>query len=349
MPPMLDPAAITSDDGPAHKLDLGAYSHRLRRHGGLLLALLVVSLGVAGAVYIFAPQKYMASAVIGPPAPSPTEGLMTAMQGSSGLAQKLTGGGGDTSDPYQEYLQLIPSSRLCQVLIVKDHILQRIFYDAWDPKTGNWIPTITHQISAWLKRIAGRPYTEGPNVDDLMLYFQEHITTDEITTGTGLATALEPGTPTYTQVTFDFDDPQQATSILNTILFEADTIIREDQKRDVTARIAFLQNELLHITVEEEREALISTLAAQEQLLAMLETDPRYASTLVVNPYSPLKPTFPPTLPALAMMAGVVSFVGWLALVALGFRSRLIAGLLSRFASNRPRSRRAQIAAAPGA
>jgi hypothetical protein len=301
----------------------------LRAHIRLLFILLLISFLGAVAVYVFFPPAFTATAVVGPPAPSPTEGML---QGGTGLVARLGSGAGvSSSDPYREFLQLIPSTRLCQVLIERDHILQRIFHQKWDAKHNRWNTSWLHQISSSIKRALGWPESTQPNVDDLLEFLKRHLQADEITSGTGLPSALMPLIPTFTQVSFAFDDPSQAQQNLAIILSEADQIIREDQRRDVLARIQFLERELARVTVADERDALIQTISSQEQLLAMLQSDQRYASALIVPAYAPLVPTFPPPVRVVLLTATAIALIAWFVLVSFAARSRRIDRLIRFF------------------
>ena len=86
----------------------------LRRHFRLLAALIAVFLVVGIALYISKTPVYTAVAIIGPPGPSPTNAMMAGMTsgGATSVARRLIGGGTGSggNDPYQEYLQLLPSS-----------------------------------------------------------------------------------------------------------------------------------------------------------------------------------------------------------------------------------------------
>jgi hypothetical protein len=120
---------------------------------------------------------------------------------------------------------------------------------------------------------------------------------------------------TYSRVTFTYGDPQQAEKLLNLILHEADEIIRQDQRHDVSARMAFLGREIPTVTVSDQRESLIALLSNQEQLQMMIEADKRFASSLIDPPYASQWPTSPGPIVGHVAIAIVLSVFVWAGLV----------------------------------
>jgi hypothetical protein len=314
----------------------------MRNHYRLYCIILgIFFFGFVG-MYALVQPEYTAVAVIGPPGFSPTDQLMSgglsgalgAVAGAGGgMAKKLLGaaaGAGSANDPFQEYQQMLTSTRLALVLIQRDQMLQRVFHRKWNWKNKEWItiPIVT-DISMAVKGLLQRPAHIGRDVDDLTEYFSKEL--DIRDTEEQGAIAILPGSSTYKIVSFKFDDPEQAQDILNAILLEADSIIREDQQRDVLARIAYIEKELPRVTIEDERDSLISILSQQQQLLVMTKADKRFASTLVDPAHASLKPTFPPNPIIGLLMAVILSTATWVGLVSLRTRSGVIGNLVRRF------------------
>ena len=320
-------------DAPPAGSEGSAFGRRfgdLRRYLRLYAVLLAVTIIAAILIFVFVKPTYTAKAIIGPPSISPTD-TMLADIGSTGvasLAKKALGSslGGQNNDPYQEYLQLLPSTRLAEILINKDHFLQTIYYEEWDAGAHRWKTGFLHAMSSAVKRYLGRPVTNGPDVDTLMLDLQKNLDVVGLTAGT--SSILMPGSATYQEVSFRFEDPHQAEIMLGEMLADTDRIIRDDQKRDVVGRVSYLAKELSNVTNSDERVSLISILTQQEQLLAMLEADRSYASTLVVPPHASLKPTSPPSLAELAILAVGFSTAMGVALVVFGTRVPFIRRLV---------------------
>lgn len=299
----------------------------------LFVALLALSLAICAIV----PPTYTAVAVIGPPGPSPINSMMASLSGgaTSGIARRLFGGGnlGGGNDPYQEYLQLLPSTRLSQVLVERNHLLQRVFYRKWDFEHQRWKRSwLSQLVLDPVRSLLHRPVPSEPNVDTLNRFLEDHLSV--VKRSSGPLSAVMPDS--YVTVSFDYEDAGAAEDILNTVLLETDNIIRADQRRNVLARISFLRQQLSQASIPaDERTALISILADQEQLQAMIQADDRYASTLVALPYASPIPTFPPSPLVLTVFVAFASAGVWIALAAFARRNETVARLLRRFEHGR--------------
>ncbi len=303
----------------------------LARYRLLIVVMVVLVVGTLGR-YMSMQPVYTATAVIGPPGPSPTSSFMSGAdnigRGSTGsVARRLLGGPGaaSTNDPFQEYLQLLQSVRLTEVLIEKDHILQQLFPTRWDAQKKAWRPPGTvHEIIGVIKRAFHRPVKDAPDVDTLTDFLRSNL---QVETGGSIAGAkLSPllGAATYPTVTFDYVDPQKAKDILNTILLEADNIIRQDQRKDVSARLTFLKAELPKVMSSDQRDALISVMSGQQQLQMMIEADKRFASTLIDPPYASETPTSPINPKSAILGAMMFSIAIWIGLVFFATRFKSI-------------------------
>jgi len=319
-------------------LDFSRLKFELRTYYLLLLFLSLLFFATATAFIAFVEPVYMATALVGPadnsdqPFGMDAGGLVGGAGAVGGLAKHLhvgglLGQGGD--DTFNEYISLLTSTRLAAVLVDKDHILPAVFADEWDAANKRWFArdNALDQIVDFLKRVLHRPVKAAPDVDDLMKFFDTKLTSD-LSLETNFAT-----------VTLKFDSPAEAERILNLILLEADNIIRQDKKRDVSARIAYLNDALEHLSLADQKPAMIEILSEQQQEMMMIESDHRYASILIDPPHAPLKPTSPaPLLDAAVALA--LSCFAWLGAVRLTPRSGRWRRILDAFA--RPRVRRSR-------
>ena len=312
----------------------------LRYHLRLLGVVFAAALLCVCLILVLFSPVYTAIAIIGPPGPSPAGNMLASFSNTTGgsLANRVLGGSanGNSSDPYQDYLQLLPSSRLSQALIQRDHMLQTVFPDAWDSEHGGWRqPGAMGSMANAVKRLIKRPIKSGPGVDQLTEYLGRHLAVVRSTTGVSPVSLL-PGTNSYMRVSFEYGDPKQAEAMLDMILAETDNLIREDRRHDVLARISFLKKALADQGVAaDERTALTTILMGQEQLLAMLQADKRYASTLVIPPYASLTPTKPPGVMVLMAYAVALSVLTWIGLVMLSPRNRHVRRLVDRLKESR--------------
>ena len=115
-------------------------------------------------------------------------------------------------------------------------------------------------------------------------------------------------------MSFRFHTPEGAERILGLILREADNVIREDKRRDVAARITYLNTALEHMALAEQKPELIDVLSDQQQEMMIIESDHLFASTMIDMPHAPLKPSSPSPIEDGAIAFGLACFA-WLGLV----------------------------------
>jgi hypothetical protein len=303
--------------------------------------LYVVVMGVAVVFmllsYVVVRPTYTAIATIGPPNPSPVSTLNATVNGgvggTSGMARRLLGGAsgaGNANDPFMEYQQLLKSQRLLDELVARDHILPRVFYMQWDASTNTWKkPGLIHRMLVPVKELLHRPNSEHPDANSLRLFLDRSFSITPVTNARSIS-SLSLGS-SYVNVSLSFTDRHEAEVLLDTILRRADEIIRQEQLRDVTARIAFIKSELQRVTESEQREALIGILSGQEQLQTMMVADQRFASTLVDTPHAAPKPTKPQSPGTSFVFSAFVSLVIWVALVLAESKISFLHRFVARF------------------
>jgi hypothetical protein len=335
--------AEESPSGLGEMLSLRRLWQDVRTYYLLFGAILVAFMAVVVLIVLFKPPVYTATAIVGPADNSddPMEqGLGAAMGGLGGVAKHLHVGGmlgqAGLADSFDEYTALLTSNRLAGILVRKDAFLQQLFADAWDPVHKRWLPrdSMLDQTVDFAKHLLGRPVKPAPDQDDLSKYFEENLNVDP---------SLETS---FATVTLKFGDRAGAERLLNTMLLEADNIIREDKRRDVSARIAYLNAALVNLMLAEQKPAMIDILSQQEQEMMMIESDHLYASILIDTPHAPLKPTSPSPIIDSAIALALACFA-WLAAVRMAPAEGGFRRMLSAFARPR-RKARAVRAPAPG-
>jgi hypothetical protein len=310
MPDLLDDDSSISSAAPL--FSLARLWADLRTYYLLLIAL--VSILLAGVVvYVaLAHPVYTATAIVGPADNSDEpfgQGGGGALSGGlGGIAKHLHVGGAlgqeGTDDTFDEYTALLTSNRLLEILVRKDHVLQEIFASDWDRVHHRWLPhdDFIHRTLDSAKMLLHRPVKRARDQDDLHDYFKSRLVVDP---------SLETS---FATVTLRFGSPQGAEHLLGLILHEADDIIREDKRRDVAARIAYLNTALEHLSLADQKPELIDVLSQQEQEMMMIESDHLFASTLIDQPYAPLKPTAPSPIVDSAI-AFALACIAWLGIV----------------------------------
>jgi hypothetical protein len=199
----------------------------------------------------------------------------------------------------------------------KDNILPQIFPGEWEAARHRWLPRdgFFDRKVDYLKSLLRRPIKTAPDQDDVLKYFKKYLVVDS-----SLETSFET-------ISFRFHSREGAERLLGLILREADNIIRDDKRRDVAARIAYLNAALDHLALADQKPELIAILSEQEQEMMMIESDHLYASKLIDAPYAPLTPTSPsPIIDGLIALG--LACLTWLATVrvvpAEGFWARIV-------------------------
>lgn len=331
-------------DAPRRKfIDLAQLGRDFRTYYLLFITIFAVLFGITVAIVALMPPTYTATATLGPADNSDqpfsnADISSIAKSGLGSIAKHLgaaAGGALDQSDEvFEEYTTLFTSYRLASILASKDRLLPEVFSDKWDAQNHRWYPrdNFLDETVDFFKTLLRRPVKAAPDADDLAKYLTDYMKSD---------TSLETG---YATVTMQAGSPAEAERLLNLILSESDNIIREDKRRDVLARIAYLNRILEHNTLAEQRPELIDILSEQQQEMMMIESDHLYASLMIDAPHAPLKPSSPvPTLDA--AIALVLSILAWLGAVRYTPPTGRWRRVVDSFARPRERSRKVNIGA----
>lgn len=313
------------------------FGRRLRAFWPLLMVIVFVLTVVVGTLYAIAPVSYTAVATIGPPNPTPMNAMMSGMGsfGNASAARRLfsSGGAGASNDPFQEYLQLLESPRLFVELSKDVDFLARIFPGKWDAERRAWrAPNSLYPFFAAIKRALHRPTTWHPDAIALSMYLKRNFSVtqaDEV--GSSAVASITRSGNGYYNVSLRARNPDLAASLLSDLLYRADEIVRQEQLRDVDARIAYIRSELENITQTDEKTALISVLTNQEQFKVMIVANKRFAQVLVSPPYASPVPTSPPAPTKVLFTVLLFSLGLWGCLVALEPGSNVVRKVIGRF------------------
>lgn len=316
------------------------FLRQLRVHYPLFFVFLFLFLLLGVAMYVFVDPTYTAYATIGAPSQSPVDALLAGGGGGAGQSVKrLLGGatGSSSNDPFQEYQQVLRSSRLSQELAQNDNFLPELFGQDWDPVHKRWRSGPPRGFMVDLKRALHRPVVEHPDADTLGDELGRILNITPVTSSA--SSLLSLGGSGYMTVSFKYKDAHKAEALLNAILSRADEIIRQDQRRDVLARISFLESELPTVTQTDVRQSMIQILSDQEELKTMIIADKRFAFTMIDPPHASPTPSFPPRPSTALLLLALAAFGSFAVTVFFEARSRLVRRVLAPFAV-RGRSRK---------
>ena len=288
---------------------------RLRRYYKLLLVLLLAAfIGAFIAIYVLQP-KYTAVAVVGP-----SNGTLDDLSssGGGGLGGLLSGGGGGLKrlaglsagllgggkNVFDQYTELLTSNLLAAKLAQDQNVLRSMFYKNYDWDKHEWKrhDGVVGTLVGFVKGLLHYPVKPHPDQDDVAKYLAKNVNVDA------------PLTSSFITVSLIGKDPKEAEWLLNTLLYDADSIIRENKHQDVAARIAYLVATLPEVTASDQKDSLIGLLSDQQQSMMTIEADKRFASALVDAPHADLVPTSP-SVPVVFGLMVLLALAVWGCLV----------------------------------
>jgi capsular polysaccharide biosynthesis protein len=293
------------------RLDLSVLTAKAKRQWPLLIVLMVLFVVAATVAMALGQPIYLATAQIGPPGQRLDA---TELGGASGAAASLASrlglkrslGGTDTN--YDKYISVLTSNRLAAGLTRDTDVLQKVFYKQWDADARQWRTggggTLASTKNA-VKQLLHRPVKSQPDADDLNKYLAAKFSLDA------------PLSSQFATVSITARSPEEAEVLLGAILKEADNLIREERRRDVAARIAYLEKVLPTVDAADQRTSLAAVLSAQQQSMMEIEADQLYAYSMVDPPHAqriPIAPN-PKTNYVLALLLALIC---WAGLVAFG-------------------------------
>ncbi len=122
---------------------------------------------------------------------------------------------------------------------------------------------------------------------------------------------LPVGATYLRRVQYSHPDPEFASSLLSALRNAADDMIRSEVKNQTEQRIAYVSGQLDEVTHPQHRQALVSILMEQEQIMMMVNMDEPFAASIAEPPASTSMPYWPKrTLfyPALAMIGALFGY-----------------------------------------
>ena len=287
---------------------------KLQRYYRLLLLLVAAALVSAAATLCVIKPSYTAVAIVGPSngnlGNASSGGGIAGMLGGglgAGALKRLAGGlvgGGDSKVMFDQYTELLTSNRLAAKLAQDPNVLRAIFYKSYDWDLHQWRrhSAVMGAMIDFAKGLLHYPVKLHPDQDDVAKFLDKEVNVDA------------PLTSSFVTVSLVAEDPKKSEWLLNTLLRDADSIIREDRRKDVESRIAYLTAALPQVTQTDQRDAIISLLSDQEQSMMTIQADNRYASALVDTPHADLKPTSP-SVPNVFVIMMLLALAGWGGLV----------------------------------
>lgn len=261
-----------------------------------LFLVLCCILAVVFYVLVLRQPTYTATATIGPVSATLSQGRPQGLAALAGLGI----GGGD--DQFNKYRQLLDSTRLAGRL-ERDHGVMRKVIPGWDEETHSWQQPggLITSLKLGVRAMLGMPPWTPPTPATLAAMLQLKLKVQSTASGLEL---LDRRSQIYT-VTFESRDRDYTVQLLNWILKDADTLVREDQLTTTSNRIAYLKKVMEHTPELYVRDTLQQILVDQENSLMTLQVDKYYAFDMIDPPSADTVPGGPS---ATTLLMGAVFF-----------------------------------------
>jgi len=273
------------------------------RRWHILLAVLCVSLLLAGITYSVLPRKYLVTAtVIGTRYESD---VTPSNQSTSFSAAALLGGTTNdlpTITDFRLYTQLLTSPEL-GASIIDDPVIHRIYAKSW--KTDHWGPpdTFLQRVENFVLPLIGQDAWSPPDGFVIAKYLQRHV-----------SVAVGKDAKILTLSTWNAN-PDLGKDLIRLLNSRADQMVKLMAQKRFQAKVEFLDKAISTATVQETRTALASALARAETDQIYSFSNLPFAAELLAQPATPNEPQFPD---------GAVTFSGFAVLGILGFFFYLI-------------------------
>jgi len=230
----------------------------------------------------FVPQ-YTASMVVVPSSGSPSSsGNMrgvASVASAFGIGVPQTG----STTSFDRLKVLLRSVSLAQRLQRRHQLMQTVYSGSWDAETESWIRPSgerferMEKVRAFFNLGTWRP----PSISSLARYLGSSLVFEEIE-GTG-----------FRKVGVTHTDPDFARFLLETVYFEGDELLREQDQQSTQIQKAYIEQKVEKSTIVEIRTGLVGLLMQQENKAMLLESDLPYAARIIERVSVADRPTAP--------------------------------------------------------
>ncbi|MDR3414444.1 MAG: hypothetical protein P4L87_26360 [Formivibrio sp.] len=292
----------------------------LRRSRKLFFVIATLSVVATICIYSQLKPQYTAFAVIGPPntslanvlAARPASLIDISTPNALRYLLDASSSGPEKNSPYREYLSLFSSARLAKDLAEK-HLLPK---DVDKELQGTDGPL--GYIETEVRELLGFPKKEVSATDRMLAFLKAHLKV--ASSDSGIIAVLDPmiNRSSYPMISFDYGDQKHAVEILRIILHEADQLVRENTRSNISARLVYIDGKLSHVTTTDQKRVITNLLSAEEQFNMIVSADPRYASNVLDVPHADHYRTWPFGLGYYLSIAIVFSVMLWFTIVFFG-------------------------------
>ena len=241
------------------------------------------------------PKVYAVSMRITPPLDEMSQSSGTS---GGGILGSLMGSSQSLSRSFTELLNLLHSNRVAEYILNDPKRVARIFGPNWTRRDGKWVgtrsPGLVGSLKAGFLGLFGISIERGPTVPNAYNYLVAHVSILQSSDSSSLLGGA--GQNRIVTISAVESTPKDAQALLVETVNAADTILKNNERKSLQQRVAYLTSRIATVSVAEYRIALANVLSEQEKS-AMLIDDTSYYSLFVLDdavlntvPYSP-KPT----------------------------------------------------------
>jgi len=268
------------------EIDLLAYWNVIWKKKWLIVGVSVLVAVLAAGISLTMPNVYRAEALLAPVGAEGAKGgssLLGGLGGLGGLASLAgvsLGGGGST----EENLAVLKSREFIWKFVKDENLMPILFADEWDTDNNKWIeddvekqPTLW---SAWRMLIEGNKISASTSKDS------------------GLIT-----------LAVEWTDAELSATWVSKLVARLNQHLREYAITQSKNKLAYLEQELLRTTVEENRQALYGLISNEQKQAMLANTQQDYAFRVLDQASVPDKKIKPKRAIIVVLSAMVAGFL----------------------------------------
>ena len=189
--------------------------------------------------------------------------------------------GGGQPKEFEQFIVLLKTHRLAEVLEQRHQVSRILFAKLWDQERQAWNrPT---SLLFWIKDFArglfGYPEWEPPGAKEVQAYLRKNLDIAPLSQGTMRTVSLSG------------KKPEGLAQILIWLFEDTSALMREERNASLSNNITYLQDRLVQSRIDIYRDSLISLLADQERELMLSQTEQPYGAILLEAPIRPRQPS----------------------------------------------------------
>ncbi len=192
-------------------------------------------------------------------------------------------GGGGSSSELDRLSVLLGSVALAERLQEKYQLMQRVFAGSWDPAKEEWVRPSGEEFerSERIREFFRLNRWSPPTLESLAAYIKGNIEFDRISKAP------------FVEIVHSDSSPEIALEILEMVYFEADELLREQDRTEIEKRREYLDTQLLRATTVDSRQALRNLLTGEIRRASLLGSGLPYAARIIEPPHASTRPSEP--------------------------------------------------------